>query len=414
MFEKLFKRASLVSLHKSAPYANERERFLEHCEREGYRYKKIRLFACEILWAARKLNINPEHKVSEEQIREATNDWKERERCHGQKLNHHQISKRFIQATRKWLRFMDWLQEPTQEPDAFSSLVEDFVGWMAQEKGFAPSTIEGRRWYVTQFLRWYGSKKQPFDKVKVLDFDSFLRIRGEDWSRISKSVCAGALRAFLRFAETRGLCHCSIADAVQSPRVFSQENLPSSPPWKDVQSLIKNMETEKASDIRDRAIVMLFVVYGLRASEVSKLRIEDIDWENDRILIRRAKRMKPQIYPLVPTVGNAIAKYLKKVRPQCAHREVFITLTAPFRPMSCSALYGMVKGRITKLGILTAHKGPHSLRHACATHLMSLRFSLKEIGDHLGHRSSSATRIYAKVDMEGLREVAKFDLGDLQ
>ena len=57
--------------------------------------------------------------------------------------------------------------------------------------------------------------------------------------------------------------------------------------------------------------------------------------------------------------------------------------------------------------------GPHALRHACAAHLVEEGLSLKEIGDHLGHRSSSATQIYAKVDLSGLREVAAFDLGGL-
>jgi integrase/recombinase XerD len=414
MFENLFKRASLISLHKSAPYANERERFLEHCVREGYRHKKIRSFACEILWAARKLNINPGHKVSEEQIKEAANDWKERERCYGQKLNHHHLNKRFIRATRKWLRFLGWLQEPTQEPWPFSALLKEFVIWMTLERGFSPSTIKSQSWHVEQFLRWYGLKKQSVDKVEASDIDLFLQNRGKEWARITKASSAVSLRTFFRFVEMKGWCNFSIVEAIHTPRIYSQENLPAGPSWENVQRLLGGMETEKPTDIRDRAIVMLFAVYGLRTSEVSKLRLEDIDWENDRILIRRAKRMKPQIYPLVPTVGNAIAKYLKKVRPQCAHREVFITLIAPFYSVSRSVLYTMVSGRIAKLGIVLPHKGPHSLRHACATHLISLDFSIKEIGDHLGHRSSSTTRIYAKVDIKGLREVAKFDLGDLR
>jgi integrase/recombinase XerD len=73
----------------------------------------------------------------------------------------------------------------------------------------------------------------------------------------------------------------------------------------------------------------------------------------------------------------------------------------------------LTKRHMLHRGISSAHRGPHSLRHACAAHLVKEDFSLKEIGDHLGHRSSSATRIYAKVDLPGLREVATFDLGGL-
>ncbi|MGI0134741.1 MAG: tyrosine-type recombinase/integrase, partial [Candidatus Micrarchaeaceae archaeon] len=81
------------------------------------------------------------------------------------------------------------------------------------------------------------------------------------------------------------------------------------------------------------------------------------------------------------------------------------------RPLSCSSVFSAVSLRITALGILSRHQGPHSLRHACATHLVQQGHSLKEVGDHLGHRRASSTRIYAKVDLTALREVASLDLG---
>ena len=93
--------------------------------------------------------------------------------------------------------------------------------------------------------------------------------------------------------------------------------------------------------------------------------------------------------------------------------EIFLTLKAPFRPLSPGALYHVVSTRLFELGITTLRRGPHALRHACAGHLVSEGLSLKEIGDHLGHRSAYATRVYAKVDLAGLRQVADFDLGGL-
>jgi len=99
--------------------------------------------------------------------------------------------------------------------------------------------------------------------------------------------------------------------------------------------------------------------------------------------------------------------------PDCSRRELFLTMRPPFRPLSSSCMYHVTSRRISALGIQTRHQGPHCLRHACANHLVAERFSLKEIGDHLGHRSSLTTSIYAKVDLSGLREVADFDLGGL-
>ncbi len=106
-------------------------------------------------------------------------------------------------------------------------------------------------------------------------------------------------------------------------------------------------------------------------------------------------------------------RYLQTVRPVSTHRALFLTRTPPFRPLSGSALHGLTSKRLRALGVQTAPCGPHALRHACATHLVAEGFSLKEIGDHLGHRSTEATRVYAKVDLAGLREVAAFDLGGL-
>ena len=131
------------------------------------------------------------------------------------------------------------------------------------------------------------------------------------------------------------------------------------------------------------------------------------------IVVARPKQRRAQEYPLVHSVGEAIVRYLQQVRPRCARREIFLTLKAPFRPLSAGALYHLVSSRLSELSIQSQRRGPHSLRHACAGHLLAEGLSLKEIGDHLGHRSAYATRIYAKVDLVGLREVANFELGGL-
>jgi len=154
--------------------------------------------------------------------------------------------------------------------------------------------------------------------------------------------------------------------------------------------------------------------YGLRSGEVAGLRLEDVNWESELVSVARPKQRRAQQYPLVSEAGEAILRYLQEVRPRCAQREIFLTLKAPFRRLSQGGLYHLVSARLGALGIHVPRRGPHSLRHACAGHLKAGGFSLKEIGDHLGHRSAYATRIYAKVDLVGLREVANFDLGVLR
>jgi len=112
-------------------------------------------------------------------------------------------------------------------------------------------------------------------------------------------------------------------------------------------------------------------------------------------------------------MGTALLRYLQEVRPRCDRREVFLTLRAPLRRLSAGALHHLTRTRLAQVGYIGQHYGPHTLRHACAAHLVACDLSLKEIGDHLGHCSPYATRIYAKVDIQGLREVARFDVGEL-
>jgi integrase len=176
-----------------------------------------------------------------------------------------------------------------------------------------------------------------------------------------------------------------------------------------VKRLLAAADGDRSTDIRDRALLLLLAVYGLRAGEVRALRLEDFDWKQELLHVPHGKRQKPRTYPLCHSVGDAVLRYLREVRPRTDHREVFLTLRAPFPPISHGCLSHVVGDRLRALGLTLPHYGPHALRHACATHLLSQGLSLKEIGDHLGHRSPEATRVYAKVDLAALRCVG--DLG---
>jgi integrase/recombinase XerD len=102
------------------------------------------------------------------------------------------------------------------------------------------------------------------------------------------------------------------------------------------------------------------------------------------------------------------------VRPSSSCAEVFLCMQAPRRPLKAGSIYDVAKRKFVALEIKAVHRGGHALRHACAARLLAEGLTLKEIGDHLGHRSTSATSTYAKVNMVSLREVGSFDLGDLQ
>ncbi len=178
-----------------------------------------------------------------------------------------------------------------------------------------------------------------------------------------------------------------------------------------MQAILASLATDRPADIRCRAALLLFATYGFRLGEVAGLTLDDLDWAHDLIRIRRVKRHDVQTYPLSKDAGPALLRYIRDVRPRGPWRAVFLTLQAPHHPLSHGGLYHLASRELRARGLRLRHHGPHALRHACATRLLSAGWSFKDIGDHLGHRSADATAVYAKVDAPSLREVARFDLG---
>jgi integrase len=414
MFEQLFERPSAVARHTSAPYPDERRRYLTYCAQRGDSRSTLLLKAEDLLWVARKLSVYPDLRVTIQQVRAVAHHWKDRERACGRCLDTDFTRERFVQTARVWLRYLGYFPAPL-EPIPFQSQLDEYCNWARDERGFTDATIKRYHYNIKQFLRWYGMLERPLSAMRVNDVDAYLAHGSEQgWCRITVNNIAAAIRAFCRYCALQRWTRLDLASAIQGPRIYAMEGLPAGPDWATVRRLLAPLHANRPNDVRDRAILMLFAIYGLRAGEVANLRLEHLDWEHDLLRIYRGKRRETQTYPLLPSVGNAILQYLEQVRRRPSiHREVFLTLRSPYGPMSLGALYHVAAPKLTALGVKTAHHGPHCLRHACATRLVADGFSLKEIGDHLGHRSTSATRAYAKVGLPGLREVAAFDLGEL-
>lgn len=414
MFERLFKYPAVLARHRQGPLADEREVFLQHCADQGMAHGTLLRSASELLVIARQIDNSGEALLTPQQIEVSANRWARRQRRRGRSTGPRWSRELFVHIATRWLGFLGRLETTAPERSAHRPLIEAFAADLSEARGLSSYTIRGRCWHTEAFLNWCGAQNRSLAQITLEDVDAFLQRRGQDgWCRVSIATCAGALRSFFRYAEQRGRCPLGLAAGIAGPRVFKEEGLPVGPDWADVERLIGDTRGESARDIRDRAILMLFAIYGFRSGEVAGLRLDDVNWAEDRITLLRPKQRQHQAYPLLPSVGEAVLRYVRQTRPPSPCREIFLTLRAPFRPLSAGGLYHVVSSRLAALAIRSLRRGPHALRHACAGRLVAQGLSLKEIGDHLGHRSASATRIYAKVDLGGLREVAQFSLGGL-
>src|SRR5262249_42087977 len=151
-------------------------------------------------------------------------------------------------------------------------------------------------------------------------------VRDDGYGRATVQGMVSVLRGFFRHAEARGLCRTGLATALKAPRVYRYEALPAGPSWDGVRRLIETTRGDKPADIRDRAILMLLAVYGLRCGELAALRLGDLDWERGTLLIRPGKTGRARAYPLCPTVGDAVLRYLLEVRPRADSRQLFLSL----------------------------------------------------------------------------------------
>ena len=217
------------------------------------------------------------------------------------------------------------------------------------------------------------------------------------------------MRLLLRYLYRQQAIARNLSPLIEAPKNYRSSTIPRSISREDVQRTLESADRRAGSGKRDYAVLMLLVTYGLRARGVAALTLDDIDWRSEKLAVRMRKAGHSTVYPLSPATGEALLDYIKHGRPETAERCVFLRSRAPRIPISHRIVSIQATRYLRKAGVKIARAGSHTLRHSCAQRLIDADFSLKVIGDYLGHRSTSSTEIYSKVAIEALREVA---LGD--
>ena len=416
MFEKLFLRPTTIAAYTEAPLVDDRQRYLSYCEDNGAKRNTLRQIASVQLNLVKILDLQINERVSIEQIEAAAKQWakpgsprKGRPACAS-------ATKAFIQQAVRWLRFVDRFDEPEIQRHSHAAEVDAFAKWMRHERGLAELTIESRCRVIDQFFDWLDECGVTLAAIEITNIDQALMqytISGR-YCRSTINLYAQTIRSFFRFVEPRGWCTAGLADSIIPLRVLPDQSIPRGlTREEEVVRFLATTEGERPSDRRDRAILMLLITYGLRAGEVSNLKLDDLNWQEDILRVRCSKSGRTRCHRLSRSVGQSIIRYLSEVRPKCSQRALFLTLIAPIGPIDRNVVGSLVARRMEKIGITGKSKGPHSLRHGAAQHLLDQGLSMKHIGDYLGHRSINTTAVYAKVDLNALREVAEVDLEGL-
>jgi len=287
-------------------------------------------------------------------------------------------------------------------------VLQAFEQHLLDERGLAAASIRLYGDAVGRFLAAiFGEGEVQLHRLTAADIVGFVQVEAARLRHPKRAkVMISALRAFLQYGRYLGAITVDLHSCVPSVANWTMAGLPKTISASEVQRLLDGCDRRSATGCRDFTILLLLARLGLRASEVVDLRLEDIDWIEGSISIR-GPAQRCDCLPLPADVGTALADYLRRGRPRCALRNVFLRCRAPRRALrGPSAVSCLVCRALQRAGIDSSLKGAHLLRHSLATQMLGSGASLNEIAEILRHRNPQTTTIYAKVDLASLHALA--------
>ena len=286
--------------------------------------------------------------------------------------------------------------------------LQGFERYLERVRGVAPATRTGYLRETRGFLQHVFQEADPnWSRIGPEHVASYITMRAGHLSITCRRDPITPLRAFLRYMTSEGLLSASLECAIPPIRQWKHATLPTALSPDDLAKVLAVSHERTVKGLRSRAILLLLARLGLRAGEVRRICLEDIDWRQGNLLIRAGKNHRERILPLPEDVGEALIDYLQHGRPAHKGRAIFLTLDPPYRPLVSSAPISILaRQAIESAGVRTARTGAHVFRHTVATHMVCGGATFKSVSDVLGHQTLGVTGIYAKLDLSSLAKVA--------
>ena len=289
--------------------------------------------------------------------------------------------------------------------DVEVELLECYRRWCVAQRGLTSTTTEQYVRRVAVLLALW----RPDARVVVADLDgaailATIRTAADAMPSPSLRCMVTSLRSFLRFLHATGRVAVPLVTAVPALKTWPRTALPSVLPAGDARRLVTGCDPATARGLRDAAIVLVLLRLGLRASEVARLTLDDIDWRAGEMTIK-GKGGRNDRLPLPVEVGEAIAAYLRGARPSSESRSLFLTAIAPIRPLSCDAVGSLVYRACRRADV--ARVGPHALRRTLATETLHAGAPMSEVAQLLRHVDQAKSSIYAAADVAAVAALAQ-------
>ena len=314
-----------------------------------------------------------------------------------------------LAGARLFLKYIQGVDDPpVLDPHpvpAEPPLLKSFRSWMREQRDSSDGTLCNYDKPIRALIGHIGGDPRKLDAARLRQF-VLRQSRGVGWA-VAKH-CTTALRMFLRFLIAEGRCRAGLLGAIPVLAHWRLASLPQYLPPEDVERIIGSCDVSTPVGKRDRAILLLLARLGLRAGDIVRMHLQDVDWKGAWIHVSGKSRRQTRL-PLTQEVGQAIAAYVQGCRPLAHTDALFLRSRAPFRALaSHAAVSVLVASAMLRAGIKRPGRGAaHLLRHSVASSMLRQGASLQQISALLRHRCIETTQIYAKVDVTALNQIAQ-------
>ena len=289
---------------------------------------------------------------------------------------------------------------------ALEADVRTFLSYLRVEKGLSDNTIQSYRRDMMKFAEFLQKQKLDTARIQRQDVVNFLAMlykRRLDSRSVARHLVT--IRHFFRFSLLEGFVKEDPAATIESPKF--RQSLPYFLSVEEVERLLTQPDTSSAVGLRDKAIIELMYSTGIRVSELTGIRVGDLQLDAG-CLRCIGKGNKERLVPVGKKALAVVESYLKKSRPELLkdNASAHLFLNQRGRPMDRITIWKMM-GRYGKKAALRKPLKPHTLRHSFATHLLDRGADLRSVQMMLGHSDISTTQIYTHVVEERLKQVYK-------
>ena len=302
-----------------------------------------------------------------------------------------------------FLQSIGQLAPAAPKPDA--GVVAAYTQHLKELCGLAADTITGHAWQIGAFLQWALPDGEAIGTLSAQRIEQYIEHRATKLSRRSLRRTIDTLRAFLRYCFDRGLIAQRL-DEIERPVSFRDELPPRALPWPVIQRFLRSIDRSDRTGWRDFVIFHLMAYYGLRPGEITRLRVESIDWRKRILTVEQSKTHSWLILPLDERTLGLLTQYARARHGDGSSSMLFVSACAPRRAMTKFGVSQMFRVRARRSGLPLTDASAYSLRHSFAIRLFDRGVGIKAIGDLMGHHSIISTAVYLRLQTEVLRKVA--------